>query len=42
MQVREKHTINAPADKVWATFKSFDYVETTAAPAAEAALLPMP
>jgi len=22
-----KHTINAPADKVWATFKSFDYVE---------------
>jgi len=27
MIVSVKHTINAPADKVWATFKSFDYVE---------------
>jgi len=27
MLVAVKHTINAPADKVWATFKSFDYVE---------------
>jgi len=25
--VSVKYTINAPADKVWATFKSFDYVE---------------
>jgi carbon monoxide dehydrogenase subunit G len=27
MIIAVKHTINAPADKVWATFKSFDYVE---------------
>ena len=27
MIITVKHTINAPADKVWATFKSFDYVE---------------
>ena len=27
MIIEVKHTINAPADKVWATFKSFDYVE---------------
>jgi hypothetical protein len=27
MIITAKHTINAPADKVWATFKSFDYVE---------------
>jgi len=27
MIIAVKHTINAPTDKVWATFKSFDYVE---------------
>lgn len=27
MIIAVKYTINAPADKVWATFKSFDYVE---------------
>ncbi len=27
MIIAEKYTINAPADKVWDTFKSFDYVE---------------
>ncbi len=27
MIIAVKHTINAPAEKVWATFKSFDYVE---------------
>jgi len=27
MIIAEKYTINAPADKVWNTFKSFDYVE---------------
>ncbi len=27
MIIAVKHTINAPVDKVWATFKSFDYVE---------------
>ncbi len=27
MNIAVKYTINAPADKVWATFKSFDYVE---------------
>ena len=27
MIITEKHTINAPADKVWNTIKSFDYVE---------------
>ncbi len=27
MIIAVKHTINAPADKVWDTLKSFDYVE---------------
>ena len=27
MIIAEKYTINAPVDKVWDTFKSFDYVE---------------
>ena len=27
MIIAEKYTINAPADKVWDTLKSFDYVE---------------
>ena len=27
MIIAVKYTINAPADKVWTTFKSFDYVE---------------
>ncbi len=27
MIIADKHTINAPADKVWETIKSYDYVE---------------
>ncbi len=27
MIISDKHTINAPADKVWETIKSYDYVE---------------